>query len=165
VRIGALELEALEPARLAFRVTCSKGTYVRTLGEDLARALGTCGHLAALERTAVGAFAAHTAHPLAALESLAGREAELDALLLPLDAALGALPAVALGPREADRFRHGQALAPGAGLPAGTADGTPLRVYAEPGRFLGLARAEAGLLRPLRLLANPPAGSPDAPTS
>jgi len=72
IRIDAIELVELDGPTLSFDVTCSKGTYVRTLGEDIASALGTTGHLAALRRTDVGgALAGLPAHPIEYLESLA----------------------------------------------------------------------------------------------
>jgi tRNA pseudouridine55 synthase len=150
VRIEALALVALGGAALEFEVTCSKGTYVRTLGEDIARALGTVGHLAALRRTSVGgAFAGAVPHALAALEALAGDAAALEALLLPVDAALGAFPAVVLGTADAGRFRHGQAVAVTA------APLLRVRLYAADGAFLGLGDTDGTgqSVRPLRLMS------------
>jgi tRNA pseudouridine55 synthase len=150
VRIEALALIERGPDWLDFEVTCSKGTYVRTLGEDIARALGTVGHLAALRRTTVGgAFARHAAQPLAALEALAGDEPALDALLLPADAALEALPAVTLAGAEAERLRHGQTLEVAAPAAA------RVRLYGPDGDFLGLGESDAGgqRVRPLRMMS------------
>ncbi len=150
VRIDAIALVELGPDALTFEVTCSKGTYVRTLGEDLARALGTVGHLAALRRTAVGgAFAGLACHPLAALEALAADERALDALLLPLDAALGAFPALALAAAEAASVRHGQTLAIAA-PPV-----SRVRLYGPDGAFLGIGESDASgqCVRPLRLMS------------
>ncbi|HUO79674.1 MAG TPA: tRNA pseudouridine(55) synthase TruB [Steroidobacteraceae bacterium] len=149
VRIERLLLLGLRPAELDFEVTCSKGTYVRTLGEDIARALGSVGHLTALRRTSFGgAFAGATPHALAELEALAGETAALDALLLPTDAALAGLPAVTLGAGEASRFRHGQPVAALAG------PGARVRLYAPGGAFLGLGESDAAglLVRPLRMM-------------
>lgn len=149
-RIVVYRLELLDFAgdALEFEVNCSKGTYVRTLGEDVARALGTSGHLAALRRTAVAAFEGRAFHTLADLEALAGDEPALDRLLLPVDAALQGWPAVQLdGAGELD-FRHGRAAACAASVPG------PSRVYGPAGALLGLGTVEAGLRRvaPDRLL-------------
>jgi tRNA pseudouridine55 synthase len=155
IRILHLALLGLEAERLAFEVTCSKGTYVRTLGEDIAAALGTCGHLADLRRTEVGVFAGRTLHALEELERLRSDERALDALLLPVDAPLGRLPSVRLAPDEAAGFRHGQSVAPATGIPAGLSPGTQLRVYAAAGGFIGLGilgRA-AAVIEPLRLMS------------
>jgi tRNA pseudouridine55 synthase len=150
VRIEAIALVALGADELTFDVTCSKGTYVRTLGEDIAAALGTVGHLAALRRTSVGgALAGRACHPLAALESLRGAESALDALLLPLDAALGEFSALTLTAAEAAGVRHGQSVAIAA-PPAAR-----LRLYGPDGAFLGIGESDAAGagVRPLRLMS------------
>lgn len=151
VRIDALTLVRLDADAIAFDVTCSKGTYVRTLGEDLARVLGTVGHLRALRRTSVGgAFARTAPHPLAALEALAGDEAALDRLLVPVDAALEAFPAIVLAAGDADRIRHGQT------VEAQAAPVARLRLYAPGGVFLGIGECDDGRwVRPLRLMSGP----------
>jgi tRNA pseudouridine55 synthase len=149
-RIVVYRLALLDLATdaLEFEVHCSKGTYVRTLGEDLARALGTCGHLAALRRMAVAAFEGHATHTLADLEALAGDEPALDARLLPVDAALQGWPIVRLDAAGAEDFRHGRPAACKAGV-AGAA-----RVYGPAGTLLGLGTVAATLqhVAPDRLL-------------
>jgi tRNA pseudouridine55 synthase len=159
VRIEALRLTALRPDGLEFEVVCSKGTYVRTLGEDIARALGTIGHLAALRRIAVGgAFARATTHALASLEALQGDERALDTLLLPVDAALESLPAVVLGAEEAGRFRHGQSVQ--AAAPASLR----VRLYGPDGAFLGVGESDGSghSVRPLRLMKEAESSDPPA---
>jgi len=154
VRILALSLEGLGPDELEFSVTCSKGTYVRTLGEDIASALGTVGHLASLRRTGISAFAGLPVHDFETLERLAPDEPALDRLLLPIDAALGNLPAVALTGEEARRFRQGQTVAPSSGTGATAASGERIRVYGPETEFLGLGEGLAGgRIAPTRLLA------------
>jgi len=138
IRIVQLELGSLDAATLEFSVTCSKGTYVRTLGEDIAAALGTCGHLEALERTEVGAFAGETVHSFEELERIAPDESALDALLRPVDSALDAYPPVALTGEQAERFRHGQSVATPPAAVEGLAALAEVRVYDDRGRFLGL---------------------------
>jgi tRNA pseudouridine55 synthase len=145
VRISALQLLEWSADSVLFDVRCSKGTYVRTLGEDIAAALGTVGHLGALRRTDVGdVFSEQPVHTLESLERMAGHEDSLDALLLPPDLALGAWPAVRLAEEAAARFMHGQALAIDA-LSGRT------KVYGPEDRFLGLAEVSGGLLVPKRL--------------
>ena len=130
-------------------VHCSKGTYVRTLVEDLAGALGTLGHVTRLRRTAVGPFHAQPMWTLDALQArreAAGLES-LDELMLPVDAALASLPAVALGVDAAHFFANGQPVR----VPA-MAPGDLVRTYAEAGRFLGIGHVlEDGRLGPKRL--------------
>ena len=146
VRITALRLLARTEGSVTFEVACSKGTYVRTLGEDIATALGTVGHLSSLRRTGVGAaFQGRAVHTLAALEALGGEEGALDGLLLPPDEALVEWCRVDLAPLEAARFGHGQT------LPVSAPEGRT-RVYdGASGRFLGLAEVAAGQLVPRRL--------------
>jgi tRNA pseudouridine55 synthase len=156
-RLALLDLTA---DALEFEVHCSKGTYVRTLGEDLARALGTCGHLDALRRTAVAAFDGQPTHALADLEGLAGDEPALDARLLPLDAALQGWPIVRLDAAGAEDFRHGRPAA----CPAAVAGAA--RVYGPAGALLGLGTVDNSTLQhvsPDRLLTA--AGGVSAPPS
>lgn len=111
-------------------VNCSKGTYVRTLGEDIAKALGTAGYLTELRRTAIGDLKVERAYTLDALKVLGESEnplEALDAVLFPVDALLGSLGKVELNNEFARRFSHGQR------LPLELADAKPgrVRVYGE----------------------------------
>jgi len=155
IRILGVALESLEDGRLEFEVTCSTGTYVRTLGEEVAEALGTCGYLEALRRTEVGAFAGRRVHPFAELERLAPDEQALDALLLPVDAGLDTLPSVRLAIDEAVRFRHGQPVGLSAAMPAALTAGTQLRIYDAAGVFIGLGTLDRtrSSIDPLRLIS------------
>lgn len=134
--------------RLTLDVHCSKGTYVRTLVEELAAALGTVGHVAELRRSTVGPFGPSGLHTLEELQTLAGDHAALDALLLPMDAGLMGWPEVRLGPDAAGFMGHGNPVQVGKG-PAGT-----VRIYGPRG-FLGLGeRDPSGVLTPKRLIRN-----------
>jgi len=148
--IRELRLLALDGQQLEFEVYCGKGTYVRTLGEDLARALGTVGHLAGLRRTRFGPFDGRPLVTLATLESLAstGQESVLDELLLPCDAALGGYPAVTVSAEQSLRLRHGQ------GVESAAPAGMRVRVYGPDGALLGLGEASADGCRvvPVRLM-------------
>jgi len=106
VTIHALDLLSWEAPRLRFRVTCSKGTYVRTLAEDIATRLGTVGHLVALRRLQVGPFKADQMVTLKELEASAGSGA-LHRHLLPVDAGLVDWPAVQLDAEGVRAFRNG----------------------------------------------------------
>jgi tRNA pseudouridine55 synthase len=90
-----------------FEAVTGKGAYVRALVRDMARALGTEGHVSALRRTAVGPFRAEEGVSIADLEKLETPEAR-DAALLPIDAALAGLPQAAIGGPEAERLKRGQ---------------------------------------------------------
>lgn len=145
VVIHALAVVAADATMLSLRVHCSKGTYIRTLVEDIAVELGTLAHVTALRRLWVEPFEALPMHSLANLESLdlAGREA----MLLPTDQGLLRLPEVQLPAVSAQRLIDGV----GVPCPADSA-GEVFRVYAQPGGFVGLARRDAaGQLRPERM--------------
>src|ERR1700761_8672776 len=108
VTILALEMLACALPDVTFRVTCSKGTYVRTLAEDIGEVLGCGAHLIALRRTGVGALTLEHAVTLDALSDAA--QGELDRWLQPVDALLSAFPAVHLDDEATRRFLHGQRL-------------------------------------------------------
>ncbi|MGH8516342.1 MAG: tRNA pseudouridine(55) synthase TruB, partial [Panacagrimonas sp.] len=111
VVIHALEFEALEAGELKMTVTCSKGTYIRTLAEDLAAALGHCAHLAALRRTRVDPFAGGHAWTLDELEATAEEGlVSLDRVLLPLSAAVVGWPQLRLPDPVLRRLSRGQAI-------------------------------------------------------
>jgi tRNA pseudouridine55 synthase len=150
--IHRLELLGIEANRLDFEVACSKGTYVRTLAEDLARACGTVGHVHALRRLRLGPFANPQMHGLAAIEQAADRPQELSALLLPADSALPGLPAVTLGLDEQAFVLQGQPV-----FVSGPAAGR-VRMYGTDGRFLGVGRmsAEGRRLAPERIMVTLP---------
>jgi tRNA pseudouridine55 synthase len=107
ITIHELRLLSLEAERLSIDVHCSKGTYIRTLAEDIGAALGCGAHVIELRRTAVGAFevdgGAHCIEHLSALD-----EAARDACLLPPEAILDSLPALTLGDSLCFYLRQGQ---------------------------------------------------------
>jgi tRNA pseudouridine55 synthase len=146
VRIHALDLVVREGSRLQLDVRCSKGTYIRSLADDLGEALGCGAHLAALRRTAIGRFEVADAIGLDALERM--DEAARERALAPADALVAGLARVDLDPEQGGRFGHGQPVR----LP-GLAAGLPVRVYGS-GRFLGIGLTrEDGLVAPQRLVA------------
>jgi len=131
VIIHGLELIAWDEPLLVFRVHCSKGTYVRTLAEDIAEKLGTCAHLQALRRLDVEPFREADMIPLDELERTA-QAGQQDSLLLPLDRGLESWPMVQLSGEEQVRFTHGNPA-----LVQATHRGK-VRVYALSGEILGL---------------------------
>jgi tRNA pseudouridine55 synthase len=145
IRIEELRLLEAAGRRLVFRVRCTKGTYVRTLVEDIARAAGTVAHTAALHRESVGGFRPEDMHDLAGFEA---EDAEsLRRHLLPADRALTGMPEVRLGTAESGRFVHGQIVAATAAVSPG-----PVRVYGSESAFLGVGElTAAGTLVPRRL--------------
>ena len=125
---------------------CSGGTYIRTLAEDMGKALGCGAHLIALERTASGLFSVTQTVSLEALESLR-REERLELLLTP-DALVLHLPRLDVDAEAAQQLTQGKHIHPSADLP----DPGMVRVYA-PFGFLGLASSKSGTLAPSRLMA------------
>ena len=147
-------LEATEPDFATFLVRCGKGAYMRALARDLGRALGTCAHVVALRRTAVGPFSEAHAISLESLEAL-GHSAADSGAVLPIETALDDIPALALTEAEANRLRCGQAVSMLA-----RANRERIRdftngaiVYATSGgKPVALARYDAGDIRPVRVL-------------
>lgn len=151
VTIHALDMLACTLPDVTFRVTCSKGTYVRTLAEDIGEALGCGAHLVALRRTGVGALTLENSVTLDALSD--ATESERDAWLQPVDALLSTFPPVTLNEDATRRFLHGQRLKLSELTITGEAVNAPrVRVYAEEGRLLGVAKQGEGVLAPERLV-------------
>ena len=148
VEVFRLELLAQRGGELDLLVECGSGTYVRSLVRDLGEALGCGAHVTVLRRLWVDPFR-HTA--MYTVEELQARAAEgghaaLDALLLPVEAALPQLPRALLDAEQARRLVQGQ--------PAATSDcpdGLALAVAAEGGRALGLVEVGQGVVRAKRL--------------
>ncbi len=161
IRIDALELVELGPDWLDCRVVCGKGTYVRTLAEDIAGVLGTVGHVARLRRDAVQPFDPAGMTTLAQLESdhAAGRPLAL----IPPDRAVGHLAEVQLDAGDARRLGMGQTvvLPPTELPPAAPGGDLTVRLYGPDRVFLGLgAVAPGGRVRPKRLFVAAAARSP-----
>ncbi len=156
VRIEALRLTLFEPGAFELDVSCSKGTYVRTLVEDLAAAAGQCAHVASLRRIAAGPFTEADLVTPQALEQAAGSGlAVLDALLLPPLAGVAGWPRVAVDEERALRLARGQAVE-GADGPSGL-----VAVTGPDGALLGIAdRAVGGGLAPRRWMAPQAVQSP-----
>lgn len=129
VTIYDLTLDGFDATTLTLTVKCSKGTYIRTLAEDIGAALGSGGHVAKLHRTQTASFVLDEHNTIEYLESL--DEPARDALLLPTYAAIDYLPRIDLTLDEAIYFSRGQAINAG-----NIAEGETLAF--ENGRFLGL---------------------------
>jgi tRNA pseudouridine55 synthase len=152
VEITEIALDGREGDRLRVTVTCGKGTYIRSLAEDIGARLGCGAHLASLRRLASGAFRLVDAVTLPVLEAET-REARRVRLLAP-EAPLLSLPQVAIAPEVAARLQQGQRAGAASGIPVGL-----VRVYVDsiPTRFMGLGEVTAeGYLLPRRLIAEEP---------
>ncbi len=153
VQVDRLDLVGMhEGDHAEFEAGCGKGTYVRALARDLGRALGTCGHVAALRRTAVGPFAATHAVGIGELERLS-RESDdgvvaPTAILLPVAAGLAGLPALTVSRGDAGRLARGQAvLMRGRDAPVMTG----WVAVSTGGELVALVEVEQGELRPRRV--------------
>jgi tRNA pseudouridine55 synthase len=140
IEISELKLIAFDGAVLALEVLCSKGTYVRTLAEDIARCLGTCGYVTRLHRAYVEPFEREPMHTLEAIG--AAREPPL----LPVDFGIAHLAALHLDAPRRQRLQQGQIVAADGALSG------RVRLYDEAGRFFGVGEADGrGQVRPRRL--------------
>lgn len=146
--ISGLELTSFEPGAFDLDVRCSKGTYIRTLVEDLAAATGQCAHVAMLRRLEAGPFREADMVTEADLEEAAAKGTDaLDALLLPPLKGLSGWTTLEVGTEDGRRLAQGQAVRVGARAPAG-----PVAVV-EGERLLGIAElGPDGLLSPRRWL-------------
>ena len=156
IRIDEIRLLEAAGTRLVFRVTCSKGTYVRTLVEDIAKKAGTVAHTARLHRESVGDFRAEDMLDLASVEASIDDDREgFRASLLGPDVALTGFPAIELDVSESKRFSGGQAVQVVEDGMKGLA-----RVYEAGSRFLGVGELSGdGSLAPRRVFLtqeNPP---------
>ena len=148
ILIRELDLVDLSGNELTVRVSCSKGTYVRVLAEDIGRKLGCGGCLAALRREAVGGFALTS--EVVALDQLELlTPAQRDGLLLPADALVKSLPRFDLDARETRRLSQGQPVDRTGANTEGLA-----RIYGPDREFLGIAEVTGpGHIVPKRLTA------------
>ena len=147
IRIEVIELLEAAAGRLVFRTRCSKGTYIRVLVEDIARAAGTVAHTARLHREEVGDFRAVDMLEMRALEAAMEEGKGLRQHLIAPDKALGRLPPVTLEHADVVRFRGGMSVSRVA-----TATSGLVRAYDDAARFLGVGEvSKDGSLAPKRV--------------
>jgi len=147
-------IEMVDDDHADFDVACGKGAYMRSLARDLAQAVGTVGHIAALRRTRVGPFTEAGAIPLASLEAL-GHIAPDCEHLLPVETALADIPALAVSGSEAASLRQGQSVplfrTTDLGRIGDLADGATVRATSD-GITVALARFGGGRVQPVRVI-------------
>ncbi|MBT3412220.1 MAG: tRNA pseudouridine(55) synthase TruB [Halieaceae bacterium] len=149
-KLELLEFRPGERPEADIYLECSKGTYVRSIAEDLGQALGCGAHVSALRRTKAGPFSLEDSVTMNTLETLKQNDAvaQMDDLLLPADTAVKSLPLVELGESGGFYMRQGQPVlvpnAPGSGM---------VRVALETGEFLGVGEIlDDGRVAPRRLI-------------
>ena len=164
VAVHSLDVVGFEPVpgtdagapgslRASIRVSCSKGTYIRTLAQDIGERLGCGAYLSALRRERVGTLRVENALSLDRLEAMSAGE-RMDSLA-PVDFLIADLQRAELDDAYARRFLHGQRLriAPAGGRSGERARDERVRVYCR-GALLGVATVEDGVLVPARLVGN-----------
>jgi len=152
VHIYHLQLMKLEENRFELEVHCSKGTYIRTLVEDIGDQLGCGAHVTELRRLAVAPYEQQMMYSLTQLSEVVEREgiAGLKQFLLPVETALQKLPTLKLMTDSAYYFKLGQPVR----IPALSRDHL-IRVFSEEGQFLGIGEIlEDGRLAPKRLVVS-----------
>jgi len=154
VFIHRLSLLAVTETTITMDVHCSKGTYIRTLVDDIGQILGCGAHVSGLRRTAVSPYQGQKMHTIDSLEALrdqAGHEA-LMACLLPLETSVQSFPSVQLSTSASFYIRTGQPVM----LPQVQTQGL-IRIFAQDGQFLGIGEMlEDGRISPRRLFQSSP---------
>jgi tRNA pseudouridine55 synthase len=146
VTVGQITILSLSGSDAVINVRCSKGTYIRTLAEDIGSTLGCDGHLTGLRRTETAGYNIQDAMTIEQLEAMTTEMR--DQLLLPVDSVIDILPKVHISTEAAYFFRQGQAIWEQGQIPDGS-----LRIYEEGGAFIGLGmRLEDGKIGPKRLV-------------
>jgi tRNA pseudouridine55 synthase len=151
IQIDRLDLiSIIDSDHAEFTAHCGKGTYVRALARDMGRALGSCGHVSALRRTAVGPFAEKDAVPLDTLQAAAVSDGalRLATSLLPVEAGVTSLPALTVSRADAGRLARGQ------GVLLRGRDAPVLNEWVAvfvQGALIALAEVEQGEIKPRRV--------------
>ena len=147
VKIYDITLNKIEESIVVLEVSCSKGTYIRTLAEDIGHALGCGAYLKGLERTQTGNFQLSDALTIEAIETMS--MATREKTLLPVDALLEGLSSIELTLSETEAIKKGQA------IDFNGKNDKELRLYGVSGQFLGVGQPDLqGRLFPKRLIAN-----------
>lgn len=142
ITIHSLDLVGERDGDYLLDVSCSKGTYIRTLCHDIGEKLGCGGCMSALRRTQAGVFSLDNAHSLDEIIA-AGENGRLETLLLPVDTLFSRYPRLTVTPAHERSIRNGSAVKTSA------PDGS-LRVYSKRGEFLAFSKAEAGILTTIK---------------
>ena len=148
ITIHNIEINAFDQDIATITVKCSKGTYIRTLAEDIGAQLGCGAHLIGLRRTATANYQINQAITLEQFEAMSPAQRAL--LLLPADSAVQHLPAITLDADSTFYLQQGQAIWQSGSVPQGL-----IRLYNEQHEFLGLGELQSdGKIAPKRLIVN-----------
>lgn len=148
VTIYRIDIIEFDLPKIVLKISCSKGTYIRTLAEDLAKHMGTLAHLTGLRRIATAGFQIEDTYSLAQIDK--SDEATRDQWLLPCDVLVQHFPSVVLADNDILSLQYGQNVH----ITEHSAIMSPLRIYAQNGRFIGLAQYQPAnsCLQALRLM-------------
>lgn len=148
VTIHNIEINAFDRDVATITVKCSKGTYIRTLAEDIGAQIGCGAHLIGLRRTATANYHINQAITIEQFEAMSVAQRAL--LLRPADSAVEHLPEITLDIDSAFYLQQGQAILHSGNIPEGL-----IRLYNEQGEFLGLGEQQSdGKIAPKRLIVN-----------
>ena len=142
IRVSSIEIEGRSGEDYLLRISCSKGTYVRTLCNDIGETLGCGACMSSLRRTRAGAFSVDNAHSLDEIEA-AAKDGRLSGILLPVDTLFADYPELEVGKSASKRLKTGNII----NISAENGD---YRVYSDSGEFLLLGRVEGGKLKTIK---------------
>lgn len=142
ITVSAIDIAGRDGDDYILNISCSKGTYVRTLCSDIGEALGCGACMSSLRRTRAGAFSVDEAHSLADIEA-AVREGRLSDIILPVDTLFASFPKLTVSQSAAKRLKNGNIIKI-------SAEDGDYRVYSDPEEFLLLGRVEGGKLKTIK---------------
>jgi len=146
IKIFDIKLINIEKSIITIEVLCSKGTYIRTLAEDIGQTMGCGAHLKGLERTQTGNFQLSKALSIEALEAMP--MASREKALMPIDVLLEELSSIKLNMAELDAIKKGQS------IDFNSKNDKEVRLYSPSGQFVGVGQPDLkGRLFPKRLIA------------
>ena len=146
IKIFDIKLINIEKSIITIEVLCSKGTYIRTLAEDIGQTMGCGAHLKGLERTQTGNFQLSEALSIEALEAMP--MASREKALMPIDVLLEELSSIKLNMAELDAIKKGQS------IDFMSKNDKEVRLYSPSGQFVGVGQPDLkGRLFPKRLIA------------
>lgn len=142
ITVSAIDIAGRDGDDYILNISCSKGTYVRTLCSDIGEALGCGACMSSLRRTRAGVFSVDDAHSLADIEA-AAREGRLSDIILPVDTLFASFPKLTVSQSAAKRLKNGNIIKI-------SAEDGEYRVYSDPEEFLLLGRVEGGKLKTIK---------------
>ena len=141
VTINSIDILKIDGVRVTIDVSCSKGTYIRTLCEDIGKKLRVGAYMNTLRRTKTGPFSIEESYTVEELEKL-NENGQLESVMIPVDRMFGEYPKIMLNPKQVKSVTNGMAMTYRRG-----AEGQTYRVYDENGKFLCISKITDGRLK------------------